>query len=69
MRQAKCAFMMPQRRSSRGAYKSLVELERRAKEAEAAAEGPLWGDGVFTEADDDDGSFDVDGHSDDGQVR
>lgn len=61
---------MSTRRSSRSAYKSLVELEKRAKEAEAAAAGPLWGQDAFAEDDDDDdGSFDAERLSDDGEVR
>lgn len=58
---------MSTRRSSRSAYKSLVELEKRAKAAEAAAEGPLWGQEAFVEDDDDDGSFDAEKMSDDGE--
>lgn len=60
---------MSARRSSRSAYKSLVELEKRAKEAEAAASGPLWGEDAFGEEDDDDRSFDAEKLSDDGEVR
>lgn len=61
---------MSTRRSSRSAYKSLVELERRAKEAEASAAGPLWGEEAFADDDDDDdGSFDAERLSDDGEVR
>lgn len=59
---------MAQRRSTRGAFTSLADLELRAKEREASAAGPLWGEEAFAEPQEGDGSFDIDGHSDDGQV-
>lgn len=53
---------MSARRSRRSTYKSLIELEKRAKEA-----APLFGEDALDESEDQ--SFDADRHSDDGEVR
>lgn len=53
---------MSARRSRRSTYKSLIELEKRAKEAT-----PLFDEEAFDDSDDQ--SFDADRHSDDGEVR
>lgn len=53
---------MSTRRSRRSNYKSLIELEKRAKEAT-----PLFGEEALDDSDDQ--SFDADRHSDDGEVR